>query len=202
LNLTPTMDQHHATALLLGRLGEAVSDATHRAKGRSGGDEEAPAGIDELEALGRQLQALGRMCGGRGALAPERIDLGEALAQVRDEWTLALQARGATLEVPERRVDVRVNAGVLKQALDLALGHALALGSQLRAEIGVHGMPPRPTLSLYAAPPARELFSVAPATLEELHWVLLSQLTAATGLPLERRVEARSVVLRLGFDAA
>jgi hypothetical protein len=146
-----------------------------------------------------QLQSLGRVCGGHAALVPERVDLGLALLQVRAEWSAELARRGATLEGPAQGAEVRVSAGVLKQVLDLALAHALSLGSTLRSEVAPHGEPPLPTLTLAVDLPGRELFGVSPRALDELHWGLLSFLADATGLRLERQVDAHAVALRVSF---
>jgi hypothetical protein len=196
---TTAMDQHRATALLLGRLGGLISQATYRALAGGQLPPDGAAALDELERLGLQLQALGRVCSGHGALKPETLDLGVAVLQARAEWAAELARRSATLDGPAASLHVRVSAGVLKQALDLALGHALALGQAVQAEIAAHGVPALPTLSIAVRLPGQELFGVAPEALDELHWALLMQLAAATGLRLERQVDAHQVVLRLGF---
>jgi hypothetical protein len=196
---TTEMDQHRSTALLLGRLGELMAQATYRALAAGPLPPDGASALGELETLGLQLQALGRVCSGHGALKPEPLDLGVAVLQQRAEWAAELARRGATVDGPAHSVPVRVSAGVLKQALDLALGHALALGQSVQAEIAPHGLPPLPTLSLAVRLPGQELFGVAPEALDELHWALLQQLAAATGLRLERQVDAHEVVLRLGF---
>ena len=76
---------------------------------------------------------------------------------------------------------------------------ALALGKDLDCKVVQHGVPPLPTLSLTVRIPGQELFGVAPTALDELHWALLLQLASATGLRLERQVDAHQVTLRLGF---
>lgn len=193
------IDHHHSTAVLLAGLGEAVAAATSGALKAPALPPETSAALGELERLGVQLQALGRVTGGHAALAPERVDLGMALLQLRAEWSTELARRGATLEGPTRGAEVRVSAGVLKQVLDLALLHALSLGTELHGEVGPHGVPELPTVTLSVAVPGRELFGISPRAMDELHWGMLSFLADATGLRLERQVDAHAVSLRVSF---
>ena len=196
---TTPLEHHRDTALLMSRLGETLAQAICRATAGAKFQPSTASVLDDLEALGLQLQSLGRICGGHGALAPESIDLGLAMLQARAEWASEMDRRGASLNGPQESVPVRVSAGVLKHALDLALGHALALGKDLDCDVAQHGVPPLPTLSLAVRIPGQELFGVAPTALDELHWALLLQLASATGLRLERQVDAHQVRLRLGF---
>ncbi len=194
-----TMIRTRADLPLLQRLGEAIADAASRALAAGGDAEAAARALQPLEQLGLQLQSLSRVLAGRGQQAPERIDLGLAMLQLRAEWDGELQRRGASVAGPIEPTEVRMCAGVLKQLLDLALAHALALGPHVEVGARRAGEPPLPTLELRVRLPPGELFGASAEALAELHWPLLALLADAEGLRLERRVEGRQVVLALGL---
>lgn len=196
---TTTMTAHRDLTVLLRRLGEAISAPTAQALQTAGLAPSVRQELGTLENLGLQLQSLARVAAGRGRMGPERIDLGLALMQLRAEWDPALKARGAVLEGHVDSLEIRVCAGVFKQAADLAIAHALTLGTRLHGSASLRGDPPLPTLEIAAALPSQELFGVSPEALDELHWSLLAVLCAEVGVRLERGVEGHQVFLRLGF---
>ena len=57
----------------------------------------------------------------------EPVDLGRALLQARAEWAAPLRRAGLEWAGPEEAAEVMANPAVLKQLLDLSLGHALSL---------------------------------------------------------------------------
>jgi len=193
------MSERHDTEILLRRLGERLGSAVSHLLTIESLPDEAQAQLVQLEDLGVRLQALERVIGGHGRLTPEHLDLGLAMIQLRAERAHALERAGVTIDGPAEGMDVRISAGVLKQALDLALDHMLSLGQQLEAQIGAWGDPPLPTLRLSVALPFVEAFAASPDALDELHWSLLSLLCSRCGIRLERQIEAHRVVLRLGF---
>lgn len=193
------MNDHRDLTVLLRRLGEAISEPTARALQAGALPGPTAAALAELEYLGLQLQAMARVAAGRGRMGPERVDLGLALMQLRAEWDHTLAQRGAVLDGSAESLEVRVCAGIFKQAADLAIGHALTLGRRLHGSAGVRGEPPLPTLQLTVDLPNQELFGVSPEALDELHWCLLERLCSATGVRLERQVVGHQVELRLGF---
>lgn len=187
---------------LLRRLGEQIAVPASRVLSSTAATAEARAELEAIESLGVQLQSLARVIGGHGQQAPERIDLGLAMVQARAERGHELEQQGASIDGPPEGLEVRASAGVLKQALELALDHALTLGRHLSAGIVQRGEPPLPTLELAAALPFDEMFGASPEALDELHWTLLAVLCHSCGIRLERQVEAQRVVLRLGFVPA
>jgi hypothetical protein len=197
--MSHTSTEHRDLTVLLRRIGEAVSGPTSRALKAPGLPEGTTRALTDLENLGLQLQSLGRVAAGKGRMGPERIDLGQALMQLRAEWYAELQRRGASFDGHADSLEVRVCAGVFKQAADLAIGHALSLGQRLHGSATVRGQPPLPTLEITIDMPGQELFGVSPEALDELHWSMLAVLCAEVGVRLERQVEGREVVLRLGF---
>lgn len=197
MNTTPT--ELRNIRILLRRLGETMSETTARALAADGLPAPSAAALGELENLGLRLQSLARISSGAGRLAPERIDLGLALMQLKAEWLPELERRGATLDSRADGAEIRVCAGVFKQAADLALGHALALGRTIHGSVELFGQPPLPTLVFAVGLPNQELFGISPEALDELHWELLVVLCDHAGVRLERQVEAHQVVLRLGF---
>lgn len=196
------MNERHDTDILLRRLGERLGSAVGNLQTAVDLPSEVRDVLAQLEDLGVRLQALERVIGGHGRLAPERLDLGMAMVQLRAERAHALEHAGATIEGPADGMDVRVSAGVLKQALDLALDHVLSLGNQIQVHIGPYGDPALPTLQLTVGLPFIEAFAASREALDELHWALLSLLCNRCGIRLERQIEAHRVVLRLGFVPA
>lgn len=193
------MNHHHFTAQLLRRLGEVIAAASSQAMAANTDAARVSRELEPLEQIGLQMQSMARVLSGRGQHAPERIDLGLATLQLRAEWAGELQRRGATLDGAIEPLEVRMCAGVLKQVLDLALGHVLALGVRIQLSLHHAGDPPLPTLKFTVRLPGGELFGVSPEALDELHWSLLVILTDAEGLRLERHVEGHQVVLSLGL---
>ncbi len=196
------MNEQHDTDVLLRGIGERLGSTVSHLLSVVDLPREARAVLAQLEELGVRLQSLERVIGGHGRLAPERLDLGLAVVQLRAERAHALERAGASIEGPADGMDVRVSAGVLKQAMDLALDHALSLGKQIQAQIAPHGDPALPTLQLTVALPFIEAFAASREALDELHWALLSLLCNRCGIRLERQIEAHRVVLRLGFVPA
>jgi hypothetical protein len=196
------MSERQDMDMLLRRLGERLGSTVSALLDLPALPEDAKAPLNQLEDLGVRLQSLERVIGGHGRLTPEHLDLGLAMVQLRAERAHALDRGGWTIDGPQEGMDVRISAGVLKQALDLAVDHMLSLGKAVEAQIGAHGDPPLPTLHLAVALPFIEAFAASPEALDELHWALLSLLCNRSGIRLERQVEARRVVLRLGFVPA
>jgi hypothetical protein len=196
------MSEQHDTEILLRRLGERLGASVSSLLAFAELQPEMKAQLGQLQDLGVRLQSLERVIGGHGHLAPERLDLGLAMVQLRAERAHALERMGATIEGPADGMDVRISAGVLKQALDLALDHMLSLGPQLAVQISTLGDPPLPTLQMTVGLPFVEAFAASPESLDELHWALLSLLCNRCGIRLERQIEAHRVVLRLGFVPA
>ncbi|MFN9102934.1 MAG: hypothetical protein ACK5WT_09490 [Betaproteobacteria bacterium] len=196
------MDDLHELDALLRRLGERIAGDASAALAACPADGPAARTLARLEELGVRLQALERVAGGHSRQAPETVDLGMALVQLRAERAHDLASRGQQLEGPDQGLDIRLSAGVLKQALDLAIDHALALGSTAVATVGLHGVPPLPTLMLTVPLGFDEAFGLSPEELDELHFTLLGLLCRRGGIHLERDVQAHRVLLRRGFVPA
>jgi hypothetical protein len=191
-------DQHELDALLR-RLGERIAGDASTALAACPAGSPAAQTLSRLEELGVRLQALERVVGGHSRQSPEHIDLGMALVQLRAERAHDLARRHQTLDGPDQGIDIRISAGVLKQALDLALDHALTLGTGATMTVGRFGEPPLPGLQLTVPLRHDEAFGLSPEALDELHFCLLGVLCRRCGIRLERDVQAHRVALRLGF---
>ncbi|MBX3599301.1 MAG: hypothetical protein KF863_01655 [Rubrivivax sp.] len=188
---------------LLAQTGEAVAAAASRLQAAwPGAPAAATAEIGALEELGLQLQATARVLAAPAGARPERVDLGVAALQARAEWTRAFARAGASWRGPEQGVEVVTNAPVLKLLLDLALAHALGLGSQVRVDVLLRGQPVLATLCVEVSRPGGALFQVRPGEAAELHWQLLTLLARHAGVVAERQVQAQAVELSLAWPPA
>lgn len=155
--------------------------------------------LPRLEALGLQLQSAARVLGTPGSPRQERVDLGVAALQARAEWAAEFARRGATWDGPAQGCVVLANPPLLKLLLDLAVAHALRMGSELRFEIVTRGTPPLATVRIAVLRPGRMMFEARPGDAAELHWALLSQLARHTDVRAERQVRSMTLELALGL---
>jgi hypothetical protein len=95
---------------------------------------------------------------------------------------------------------VLTNPAVLKQLLDLALGHALGLGTQIVVAVALREAHPQAVLRTTISRPGAELFDARPGDAAEWHWALLSALARHAGVAVERQVQALAVELTLAFE--
>lgn len=188
---------------LLAQAGEAVAAAASRLQAAwPGAPADALAEAGALEDLGLQMQAVARVLAAPAGARAERVDLGVAALQARAEWARAFARAGAAWSGPEQGVEVVTNAPVLKLLLDLALGHALGLGSQVRVDVLLRGQPALATLGIAVSRPGGALFQVRPGEAAELHWQLLTLLARHAGVVAERQVQAQAVELTLAWPPA
>jgi CheY-like chemotaxis protein len=187
-------------ASLLAQIGESVASTVAQVLQRwPDAPPEAAALLDQLEQLGLQAQEVVRMLVAPAGAMPEQVNLGVAALQARAEWTAALQRAGATWRGPRAGCEVLTNPAVLKQLLDLAIAHALLLGTDLQVEVDKRFQPPLAALRIEVSRPGGELFAARPGDVGELHWALLTALAQHAGVHVERQVRALSVELLLGW---
>jgi CheY-like chemotaxis protein len=187
-------------ASLLAQIGESVAGTVAQVLQRwPDAPPEAAALLDQLEQLGLQAQEVVRMLIAPAGAMPEQVNLGVAALQARAEWTAALHRAGATWRGPQGGCEVLTNPAVLKQLLDLAIAHALQLGTALQVEVDQRFQPPLAALRIEVSRPGGELFAAQPGDVGELHWALLTALARHAGVHVERQVRALSVELLLGW---
>jgi hypothetical protein len=188
---------------LLGQIGQAVAQAANATQEQWPG---APAGaavaLADLEQLGLRLQEVVRVLAAPARTGLEPVDLGLAVLQARAEWAAPLRRGGLDWVGPEESVDVMANPAVLKQLLDLALGHAIGLGRRLEFRLRFFGQPAQAKLLIAAVTPGSEPFASLPGDAAEWHWVLLAALAVRAGVVAERQVQAQGVELSLTWPAA
>lgn len=187
-------------ASLLSQVGELVASTVAQVQqGWPDAPPEAAALLDQLERVGLQVQEVVRMLTARAGAMPEKVNLGVAALQARAEWSGALQRAGATWRGPQRGCEVLTNAAVLKQLIDLAIGHALLQGTDIQVEVDQRFQPALAALRIEVSRPGGELFAARPGDVGELHWALLTALAQHAGVHVERQVRALSVELLLGW---
>jgi hypothetical protein len=158
--------------------------------------------IDRLEYLGLRIQELARVLAGEAPVPPERIELARAAREAMAAWAPAAQAQGACLAVPNEPLALEVNGAVLGQLLDLALEHALHMGTRVEVSATRLGQPAHPTLSIMAHRSQAPLDGQGGEDLGELHWLLFAQLARAVGLVPQRIASDKAVTLTLFFPGA
>jgi hypothetical protein len=159
----------------------------------------AAAALLQLEQLGLQLQAVVRVLAGPAQAQAEAVDLGLAALQARAEWGAACAQAGARWAGPQNSATVHTNAAVLKQLLDLALAHALGLGTDIAVDVVQRDEPALVALRIEVTRPGGALFESRPGDAGELHWALLTALAAHAGVVVERQVRALGVELLMGW---
>lgn len=188
---------------LLGQIGQAVAQSAHDAQEHwPAAPTDAAGALADLEQLGLRLQEVVRVLAAPARTGLEPVDLGRALLQARAEWAAPLRRAGLEWAGPEEAAEVMANPAVLKQLLDLSLGHAIGLGRQMNFRIRLFGQPAQAKLLLAAITPGSEPFSSLPGDAGEWHWVLLSALALRAGVVAERQVQAQGVELSLTWPAA
>lgn len=185
---------------LLAQVGDRLASTAARLQaGWPEAPPEAAAMLEGLGALGLQLQEVVRMLAMPAGAMAETVNLGMAALQARAEWAAALKRGGATWRGPQNGCEVLTNPAVLKQLLDLAIAHALLLGTDIQVEVDKRFQPPLAALRIEVSRPGGELFSALPGDVGELHWSLLTALAQHAGVHVERQVRALSVELLLGW---
>jgi hypothetical protein len=196
---------------LLAQLGEAVASAAHRVQ--DGWPSPPPAALAELaqlEQLGLQLQEAVRVLAAPPQAGAERVDLAVAALQARAEWAAVLQRHETPWIGPTQGAEVWANPSLIKQMLDLALGHVLdhalgpapGLGSRLTVEVVRVVARPLAQLRITVSHESGALFDSQPGDAAQWHWVLLRALAAHAGLAVERQVLARGLELLLTWPQA
>lgn len=188
---------------LLGQIGQAVAQSAHGAQEHwPAAPPDAAAALADLEQLGLRLQEVVRVLAAPARTGLEPVDLGRALLQARAEWVARLRRAGQDWVGPEDGVEVMANPAVVKQLLDLALGHAMGLGRQMSFRIRLFGQPAQAKLLLAAITPGSGPEASLPGDAGEWHWVLLSALALHAGVVAERQVQAQGIELSLTWPAA
>jgi hypothetical protein len=185
---------------VLAQLGGAMASTVAQVQAHWPGAPPAAAlALGQLEELGLQVQEVVRMLAAPAGAMPERVDLGVAALQARAEWAAALQRAGATWSGPERGCEVLTDPAVLKQLLDLAIGHALFLGASITLEVSTPAELPLAVIRIEVARSGATLFAARPGDAGELNWALLLALARHAGVHVERQEKALSVELLLGW---
>ncbi len=188
---------------LLGQVGQAVAQSAHAAQERwPAAPVDAAAALADLEQLGLRLQEAVRVLAAPERAGLEPVDLGRALLQARAEWAAPLRRAGLEWAGPDEAVEVMANPAVLKQLLDLALGHAIGLGRRMSFRIRLFGQPVQAKLLLAALTPGSEPQAPLPGDAGEWHWVLLWALALHAGVVAERQVQPQGVEISLTWPAA
>lgn len=188
---------------LLGQIGQAVAQAANAAQERwPGAPADAAVVLADLEQMGLRLQEVVRVLAAPARTGLEPVDLARAVLQARAEWAAPLRREGVNWLGPEESIEVMANPAVLKQLLDLALGHAIGLGRRLEFRLRSFGQPAQAKLLIAAVTPGSEPFASLPGDAAEWHWVLLAALAVRAGVVAERQVQAQGVELSLTWPAA
>jgi hypothetical protein len=170
---------------------KALSDAMHQLRGTS-----------------LRAQQITRLAGGRIRQARERVDLSELAHHVLDDRAAELAAAEVTITSELQPVDVLLDPPVAISLLNAIVDWAASFGKQLHVVL-VPGQWPGPAqlkvrVTTPAAPAAQPsagwtVRSRGRRLNDGLHWMLLRQIAASSGLEVTRAREDGAALLAIAF---
>jgi hypothetical protein len=170
---------------------KALSDAMHQLRGTS-----------------LRAQQITRLAGGRIRQARERVDLSELAHHVLDDRAAELAAAEVTITSELQPVDVLLDPPVAISLLNAIVDWAASFGKQLHVVL-VPGQWPGPAqlkvrVTTPAAPAAQPsagwtVRSRGRRLNDGLHWMLLRQIAASSGLEVTRAREEGAALLAIAF---
>ena len=169
---------------------KALSDAMHQLRGTS-----------------LRAQQITRLAGGRIRQARERVDLSELVRHVLQERASETEAAGVAIRSDLRAVDVLLDPPVAISLLNATVDWAMSFSKQLHVTL-VPGPGPAQLKVRVATPPPQGAhpggvgWTVRPRGRrlnDGLHWMLLRQIAASSGLEVTRSRADGAAVLTIDF---
>jgi hypothetical protein len=169
---------------------KALSDAMHQLRGTS-----------------LRAQQITRLAGGRIRQARERVDLSELVRHVLQERASETEAAGVSIRSDLQAVDVLLDPPVAISLLNATVDWAMSFSKQLHVTL-VPGPGPAQLKVRVATPPPQGAhpggvgWTVRPRGRrlnDGLHWMLLRQIAASSGLEVTRSRADGAAVLTIDF---
>lgn len=169
---------------------KALSDAMHQLRGTS-----------------LRAQQITRLAGGRIRQARERVDLSELVRHVLQERASETEAAGVAIRSDLQAVDVLLDPPVAISLLNATVDWAMSFSKQLHVTL-VPGPGPAQLKVRVATPPPQGAhpggvgWTVRPRGRrlnDGLHWMLLRQIAASSGLEVTRSRADGAAVLTIDF---
>lgn len=172
---------------------KALSDAMHQLRGTS-----------------LRAQQITRLAGGRIRQARERVDLADLVRHVLEERNSEIEASGVAISSDLQAVDVLLDPPVAISLLNSILDWGMSFSKQLHFTLVPSEWPGPAQLKVRVAtpPPAASAhphgvgWTVRPRGRrlnDGLHWMLLRQIAASSGLELARTREDGAAMLTIDF---
>lgn len=166
--------------------------------------------MHQLRSTSLRAQQITRLAGGRIRQARERVDLAELVRHVVDERRSEITAAGATVGHDLQGVDVLLDPPVAISLLNSILDWGLSFSKDVRLMLAPSEFPGPAQLKVRVAtpPPANSAhpggvgWTVRPRGRrlnDGLHWMLLRQVAASSGLDVARSREDGAAILTIDF---
>ncbi|MBK6009515.1 hypothetical protein JJB11_25735 [Ramlibacter ginsenosidimutans] len=161
--------------------------------------------MHQLRATSLRAQQITRLAGGRIRQARERVDLAQLVRQVLQERAPGIEAAGIVVRSDLEPVEVLLDPPVAASLVNAILDWAMSLGKQidlLLAPAELAG-PARLKVRIATPAPAQPTAGTARARSRRLHdglhWTLLRQIAASSGLELEHSRRDGAALLTIAF---
>jgi hypothetical protein len=172
---------------------KALSDAMHQLRGTS-----------------LRAQQITRLAGGRIRQARERVDLAELVRHVLHDRASEIEAAGVTVSSELEQVDVLLDPPVAISLVNAILDWAMSFSKQIHLTLAPAGFPGPAQLKVrvttpppsHATHPNGVGWTVRPRGRrlnDGLHWMLLRQIAASSGLEVARSRQAGAALLTIDF---
>ena len=120
---------------VLGQLGQELAMLAQQLQPERGLSDAGQARVQQLEALGLELQTLVHALGHSAHTAPEDVPLLDAMQATRRQWLPELARRGLRVQVSGTPAHCATEPARLQHALDLLMAHGLAAGVDLSVSV-------------------------------------------------------------------
>lgn len=165
--------------------------------------------MHQLRATSLRAQQITRLAGGRIRQARERVDLAELVRHVLDDRRSEIAAAGASVGSDLQAVDVLLDPPVAISLLNAVLDWGLSFSRELHLRLLAPEGSGAAQLKVRVATPPPAPAQGGPATWtvrprgrrlnDGLHWMLLRQIAASSGLEVARTREDGAALLTIDF---
>ncbi len=166
--------------------------------------------MHQLRATSLRAQQITRLAGGRIRQSRERVDLAALVRQVLEDRHGEITAAGAVVGCNLEPIDVLLDPPVATSLLHAILDWGLSFSKELRltlvppagpgpAQLKVRVATPPPSAAVHGQGMGWTVRPRGRRLNDGLHWMLLRQLAASSGLEVRRTREEGACLLSIGF---
>jgi len=163
--------------------------------------------MHHLRSTSLRAQQITRLAGGRIRQARERVDLSELVRHVLQDRESEVEAAGVTVSSALQQVDVLLDPPVAISLVNAILDWAMSFSKQIHVMLSPAEMPGPAKLKVrVTTPPPAQAAHAGPAVRprgrrlnDGLHWMLLRQIAASSGLEVTRTRADGAALLTIEF---